>query len=223
MEWDRACMCWGKIVILNRLVENSFTRKATFVQRLYEHEGPHQYPRKEQSRQKEQQLYMSKLGSFLVCLRNSIGVSMAGAEWTWEAQDEVREQTTGASRSHRALCIVRTLALTLRDMGGQAIRLAQSGLHFNWISLAAVPRITWRQNDKSRELLRRLNSIIQVAGDYAWSRIHSSGRVRIQTWSVWLSSVWSHFLGQMIWPKGHCHWMLLISFPRVTNSETYLC
>lgn len=67
---------------------------------------------------------------------------MAGVEWTGEAQAVVREQTMGPS-DHAGYCaFVRTLALTLRDMGGQAIRLSQFGLHFDWVSLVTVPRMT---------------------------------------------------------------------------------
>ena len=50
-----------------------------------------------------------------------------------------REETMRACRALST--IVRTLALNLRETGGHAIRVAQSGFHFDWISLAAMPRI----------------------------------------------------------------------------------
>lgn len=47
-----------------------------------------------------------------------------------------------------------------------------------------------KDNDKSRDLVRRLDTIIQVAGGCARSHIHTSGRVSLQTWAVWLSTLW---------------------------------
>ena len=55
--------------------------------------------------------------------------SPIGAERTRESTGEFREETMGHQVLQRILRLCKIFGLTLREVGGLAIRVAQSGLH----------------------------------------------------------------------------------------------
>ena len=56
--------------------------------------------------------------------------SPIGAERTRESTAEFREEIMGHQVLQRIISLCKIFGLTLREMGGHAIRVAQSGLHF---------------------------------------------------------------------------------------------
>lgn len=120
---------------------------------------------------------MSKLGRFLVCLRNSTEVSMAGAEWTGEAQAEVREQTVGSISSRRAL-LCKNFGFDSEGCGRSGHSIGTIWLTF-WLGLFLLlfqewPEVHWQKQRACQET--------EFHNSDAQSHIHTSGRVSSQTW-----------------------------------------
>lgn len=106
---------------------------------------------------------MSKLGGFLVCLRNSREIGILWPEWNeWEKhwlRLESKQWGPSAQAGHWAF--VRTLALTPRH-GRSGHSIGTICLTF-WLSLFGYcSKNDLKCNDKSRELVRKLNTIIQM-------------------------------------------------------------
>lgn len=147
---------------------------------------------------------------------------MVGTEWTKEVQDEIREEKMAA-----VSLVMQGIVSHCKNLGfdseGDGTSWHYSGtiwLAFWLVLFGCCAKNKLKGNDKSRELVSRLNTIIQVAGDCAKVMyiVVAESAFKPDRSDFPLCAIPLPGAGSL--SKGHYRWMLF-TFPCVTKIESY--
>ena len=167
-----------KAVLLNSLGENCFTEKATLVQRPAGHEGTTHADIQGRSNP-------DRHNSSCECPAGRVpGVCLRPV---WLEQNEhgkhklrLEGKHQGPSE-HTGHCAHKNFDFDPEGHGRSCHETGAIWLAFELDLFGCCAENNLKDNDKSRDLVKRLDPKIQVVGDCAQSHIHGSGRVSFQT------------------------------------------